>query len=35
MKFLTILKNIFVSKFWIKAVCALLAFFLVLIINIV
>ena len=35
MKFLTFLKKVFVSKFWIKAVCLLLAFFLVLVINIV
>ncbi len=34
MKFVQILKNIFVSKFWIKAVCLLLALFVVLVINI-
>ncbi len=34
MKFVQILKNIFVSKFWIKAACLLLALFVVLVINI-
>lgn len=34
MKFLEILKNIFVSKFWIKAICFLLALFVVLVINV-
>ena len=35
MKFFTFLKNVFVSKFWIKAICLLLAVFLVVVINIV
>ena len=35
MKFKNFLKNVFVSKFWIKAICLLLAVFLVFIINIV
>ena len=34
MKFLTFLKNLFISKFWIKAICLLLAIFLVIILNI-
>lgn len=34
MRFLEILKKIFVSKFWIKAICFLLALFVVLMINI-
>ncbi len=33
MKFGRFLKNVFVSKFWIKAVSALLAVFVVLVIN--
>ena len=35
MKFLTFLKNVFVSKFWIKAICLVLALLLVFIINII
>jgi hypothetical protein len=35
MKFLTFLKNVFVSKFWIKAICMAIAVFVVFIINIV
>ena len=34
MKFVQFLKNVVVSKFWIKAVCLLLAVFVVLVINI-
>ncbi len=34
MKFLTILKNVFVSKFWIKAICLVLAAFLTFVINV-
>ncbi len=34
MKFLTFLKNVFVSKFWIKAICLVLAFLVVLALNI-
>ncbi len=34
MKFARILKNIFVSKFWIKAICVGLAFFVVLALHI-
>jgi hypothetical protein len=34
MKFGTFLKNVFVSKFWVKAITLLLALFVVLIINI-
>ncbi len=34
MKFLEIIKKAILSKFWIKAVCFLLAFFVVLVINI-
>ncbi len=33
MKFARFLKNVFISKFWIKALCFLLAFFVVLVIN--
>ncbi len=33
MKFVNFLKNVFVSKFWIKAICLLLAGFVVLVIN--
>ncbi len=33
MKFGRFLKNVFVSKFWIKALCLLLAIFVVLVIN--
>jgi len=28
------LKNVFISKFWIKAICLILALFVVLVINI-
>ena len=34
MKFLEMLKKIFVSKFWIKAICFLLALFVVVVINV-
>lgn len=34
MKFVTFLKNVFISKFWIKAVSLLLALFVVLLLNI-
>ena len=34
MKFAKFLKNIFVSKFWIKAICAVLAFFVVLVMHV-
>ena len=34
MKFMQILKDVFVSKFWVKAICFLLALFVVLVINI-
>ncbi len=33
MKFARFLKNVFVSNFWIKAISLLLAFFVVLVIN--
>ncbi len=33
MKFQRWLKDVFVSKFWIKAICAVLAFFVVLAMN--
>jgi hypothetical protein len=33
MKFMQILKDVFVSKFWVKAICFLLALFVVLVIN--
>ncbi len=33
MKFGRFLKNVFVSKFWIKAICLLLATFIVLVVN--
>ncbi len=33
MKFANFLKNVFVSKFWIKAICLLLAGFVVLVMN--
>ncbi len=33
MKFLNFLKNVFVSKFWIKAICLLMAVFVVLVMN--
>ncbi len=33
MKFGRFLKNVFISKFWIKAICILLAVFVVLVIN--
>lgn len=34
MKFVQFLKNVLVSKFWIKAISVLLAIFVVLVINI-
>lgn len=34
MKFLNFLKNLFVSKFWIKAISLLLAVFVVVILNV-
>lgn len=34
MKFLNFLKNVFVSKFWIKAICLVLAILIVLVLNI-
>lgn len=34
MKFLTFLKNVFISKFWIKAIALLLAFAVVILLNI-
>lgn len=34
MKFFEFLKNVFVSKFWIKAICLLLAVFIVVVMNI-
>lgn len=34
MKFVMFLKNVFVSKFWIKAICVLLAFLIVVILNV-
>lgn len=34
MKFLNLLKKIFVSKFWIKVICAGLAFFVVLALHV-
>ena len=33
MRFGRFLKNVFISKFWIKAICLLLAFLVVLILN--
>lgn len=33
MKFIQFLKDVFVSKFWVKAICFLLALFVVLVIN--
>lgn len=33
MKFIQFLKDVFVSKFWVKAICFLLAVFVVLVIN--
>lgn len=33
MKFGKFLKNVFVSKFWIKAICLVLAFFVVLVMS--
>lgn len=32
--FLKFLKDVFVSKFWIKAICLILAFFIVILLNI-
>lgn len=34
MKFVEFLKNVFVSKFWIKAISLLLAFFAVILLNV-
>lgn len=34
MKFINFLKSVFVSKFWIKAMSLLLAFFVVILLNI-
>lgn len=34
MKFVQFLKNVFVSKFWIKAISLLLALFVVLVLNV-
>lgn len=34
MKFVQFLKNVFISKFWIKAVSLLLAVFVVLLLNV-
>lgn len=34
MKFVEFLKRVFVSKFWIKAICLVLAFLIVLALNI-
>ena len=34
MKFVNFLKNVFISKFWIKAMSLLLAFFVVILLNI-
>lgn len=34
MDIMQLLKKIFVSKFWIKAICAVLALFVVLVINV-
>ena len=34
MKFGNFLKNVFISKFWIKALCLVLAIFLVVILNV-
>ncbi len=34
MKFGRFLKNVFVSKFWIKAICLLLSVFVVLVMNV-
>lgn len=34
MKFIEFLKNVFVSKFWIKAISLLLAFFAVILLNV-
>ncbi len=33
MKFGKFLKNVFISKFWIKAICLILAVFVVLVLN--
>ncbi len=33
MKFVNFLKNVFVSKFWVKAICLLLATFVVLVMS--
>ena len=34
MKFVQFLKNVFVSKFWIKAISLILAFFVVILLNV-
>ena len=34
MKFLTFLKKVFISKFWIKAICLILALLVVVVLNI-
>ena len=34
MKFLTFLKNLFISKFWIKLIAIILAVFVVIILNV-
>lgn len=34
MKFARFLKSVFVSKFWIKAICVALAFFVVLVLHV-
>ncbi len=34
MKFINFLKNVFISKFWIKAICLLMSLFVVLAMNI-
>ncbi len=33
MKFVNFLKNVFISKFWIKAICLIMALFVVLVMN--
>jgi len=35
MKFARFLKNVFVSKFWIKALCLLLSLLVVLVLNVI
>ena len=34
MKFMEFIKNLFISKFWIKALSLLLAFFVVILLNV-